>query len=315
MASPSCVKCGRSVFDAPLYRATERGALPPGKWVCSACGGRPPNREVKRLVNVLAGKEPPMDDLIETMPDGSRYLHAEKCQGGCDYCCGEFLDPVPPLAAPTMEQVTTLEEEVFGPQIAELRAEVSRLTGERDGYETALRHEQDRCATLERERDEARRDFDSVVLEKQAMTDRCVALRADLARTRGALRLAGVCVQCRATPAEDGFVLCPACREKTNAKMRRHVRTTKYGLQPGEWEALFDAQGGMCAICGATSPGSEKKDWHTDHCHKHGHVRGILCIRCNTSIGKFEENPELLEAAARYLRERALPPEKRDKAA
>jgi hypothetical protein len=54
---PSCVKCGVSVFVRPLYRATETGTLPPGKWACQPCGGRPPNPEVERLVNVIAGKE------------------------------------------------------------------------------------------------------------------------------------------------------------------------------------------------------------------------------------------------------------------
>ena len=38
-----------------------------------------------------------------------------------------------------------------------------------------------------------------------------------------------------------------------------------------------------------------------DHCHKTGKIRGLLCGGCNTSIGSFEDNPELLKNAIKYL--------------
>lgn len=38
-------------------------------------------------------------------------------------------------------------------------------------------------------------------------------------------------------------------------------------------------------------------NWHTDHCHTTGKVRGILCGWCNTALGKFQEDPNILKSA------------------
>ena len=38
-----------------------------------------------------------------------------------------------------------------------------------------------------------------------------------------------------------------------------------------------------------------------DHDHTTGKVRGMLCHDCNTSLGKFRDNPDILRKAADYL--------------
>lgn len=40
---------------------------------------------------------------------------------------------------------------------------------------------------------------------------------------------------------------------------------------------------------------------HVDHDHNTGHIRGILCQACNVTLGKMNDSPELLRAAAAYL--------------
>jgi hypothetical protein len=62
---------------------------------------------------------------------------------------------------------------------------------------------------------------------------------------------------------------------------------------------MVEAQGGVCAIC--KSPCTKRLA--VDHCHTNGHVRGLLCWRCNTTLGKVEDNSELLRKMAAYLDE------------
>lgn len=89
--------------------------------------------------------------------------------------------------------------------------------------------------------------------------------------------------------------------ERAREQHRWLARRRKYGLTQEQWNALFAAQNSCCAICEAVESGS-KRGWHTDHCHTSGRVRGILCHHCNFMVGNAKDNPERLEAAARYLR-------------
>lgn len=71
----------------------------------------------------------------------------------------------------------------------------------------------------------------------------------------------------------------------------------RYRLSQQEWQALWDSQQGKCAIC-------EKKlklRPFTDHDHKTGRVRGLLCGPCNMYIGHIKERPAVLHRAAGYL--------------
>ena len=67
------------------------------------------------------------------------------------------------------------------------------------------------------------------------------------------------------------------------------------------YEAMFQGQGNVCAICKAIP---NPKRVAVDHDHKTGIIRGILCHLCNTAIGLMKDNPEILIEAAKYLRER-----------
>lgn len=74
-----------------------------------------------------------------------------------------------------------------------------------------------------------------------------------------------------------------------------------YGLTLGDYERMLFEQDERCAIC--ESP--ECDSTHSlavDHDHQTGKVRGLLCRRCNQVLGKMEDDPALLEAAAAYLK-------------
>lgn len=73
----------------------------------------------------------------------------------------------------------------------------------------------------------------------------------------------------------------------------------QYGITIDDFEKMLEAQRGCCAICG--EPPAQGKKLVVDHCHQEGHVRALLCNACNTGIGLFEERPERLIAAARWL--------------
>lgn len=75
---------------------------------------------------------------------------------------------------------------------------------------------------------------------------------------------------------------------------------TRYRLTRDDHEALIEAQGGLCAICGVGAPR------YVDHDHATGRVRGLLCPGCNTVVGMLEGDQARLTAAARYLTERGV---------
>lgn len=64
-------------------------------------------------------------------------------------------------------------------------------------------------------------------------------------------------------------------------------RKNAYGIATAEWEALFESQGKACGICKTSTPNGP--EWHTDHDHVNGPVRGILCMNCNLKLGHFEK--------------------------
>lgn len=94
--------------------------------------------------------------------------------------------------------------------------------------------------------------------------------------------------------------------EKARRNARRsHLRAT-YGISLEDYEAMLEAQGGRCAICGTDDPGRARgsglSSFAVDHCHDTGKVRAILCHPCNAGIGLLGEEPDRLIAAAEYLR-------------
>lgn len=75
------------------------------------------------------------------------------------------------------------------------------------------------------------------------------------------------------------------------AKNADHVKDTwlrqNYGISLEQRNSILGAQGNRCAVCRADDPAGRWGEWHTDHCHKTGRIRGILCMRCNIAVGQF----------------------------
>ena len=110
---------------------------------------------------------------------------------------------------------------------------------------------------------------------------------------------------------------CKTCRSKWAREFRktnqpeRKRSLAKYGLTHDDYERMHAAQGGRCAICGTTeSKGHGGKHLAVDHDHETGEVRGLLCGNCNRGIGWLNDDPDVVQRAADYLRkptERRVP--------
>ena len=100
---------------------------------------------------------------------------------------------------------------------------------------------------------------------------------------------------------------CKACQSKYY-RLHYEVNPDAYkSVKPQRlidlYNRMLEAQNGVCAICKTSEPGGHSKvaKFHMDHDHKTGEYRGLLCFSCNTGLGKFYDNIELLKSAIRYL--------------
>jgi len=88
---------------------------------------------------------------------------------------------------------------------------------------------------------------------------------------------------------------CAGRYQRTNSLKR------KYGMTLEDYDDLLKTQNGACAICQQSEPINSRR-LAVDHDHITGEVRGLLCSQCNRGIGYLKDDPDILEAAAQYLR-------------
>ena len=107
---------------------------------------------------------------------------------------------------------------------------------------------------------------------------------------------------------------CKSCMSKYNRndahkQANKNYRTTdkcrsghlkrRYGITIEQYDEMFEAQDGVCSLCGLPELG---KRLAVDHDHTTGEVRSLLCQQCNCLIG-FIENKNLdINEIKQYLR-------------
>ena len=92
---------------------------------------------------------------------------------------------------------------------------------------------------------------------------------------------------------------CKKCNSHYAKKNRNYDSIySKYGITEEEYLRIYEIQKNKCAICGKDFSG---KRLYIDHEHKTGKIRGLLCGRCNTGIGMFDDNIDNLLSAIKYL--------------
>lgn len=117
-------------------------------------------------------------------------------------------------------------------------------------------------------------------------------------------------VSCFGKRANDGDFYRAACRKCLNdyrAGRSLLSSLTRYGVSLEGYEKALIDQKHLCAIC--KNPETQNRKQYKrrqplsfDHCHTTGKFRALLCSKCNMGIGNFDDDPDRLEAAARYIR-------------
>ncbi len=79
------------------------------------------------------------------------------------------------------------------------------------------------------------------------------------------------------------------------ASIRRSKLRYRYGLTEEDIARLLKLQKGHCALC------SKTKNLVPDHCHKTGHVRGLLCKGHNIAVARLGDDIEGIFRAFKYL--------------
>ena len=112
------------------------------------------------------------------------------------------------------------------------------------------------------------------------------------------------CGKCKTVKAVTEFTKNRSTKDGLRYECKPCMRVQKFQLRYGitlkQWDQMFIDQCGRCLICEVDLP-PMGKGVHTDHCHTHGAVRGLLCNHCNLTLGHAKDNPNTLRAAADYI--------------
>lgn len=101
-------------------------------------------------------------------------------------------------------------------------------------------------------------------------------------------------------------VCCVLKYTNNKEKVRWQCLKRAYGIAKVTYMQMFEAQGGVCAICKKPEGHSRFKNLAVDHDHETGKVRSLLCHRCNAGLGNFYDALPLLREAVRYLDRHSL---------
>lgn len=97
-------------------------------------------------------------------------------------------------------------------------------------------------------------------------------------------------------------------RKRFNELAHKHYHSTKgqntyykrvYGISKSEYDVMFQNQKGRCIACGRVQ---NNRPLSVDHNHKTGKVRGLLCLKCNSTLGFCDESINILLGLIDYIR-------------
>lgn len=85
----------------------------------------------------------------------------------------------------------------------------------------------------------------------------------------------------------------------------RYNLKVNYGLSEEQYNSKYLEQNGQCSLCGIELENKFLDIFGArgavDHDHKTGKTREILCMKCNTGLGSFNDDVNSLKRAVIYL--------------
>ena len=97
----------------------------------------------------------------------------------------------------------------------------------------------------------------------------------------------------------NGNVNAKKWRDNNQNKAKNSYYRYQYGITLEQYNQMFVDQNGVCAICGNMQ--KDGRSLCVDHSHMDNHVRGLLCLDCNSGIGHLKDDINLLLKGIEYL--------------
>lgn len=73
----------------------------------------------------------------------------------------------------------------------------------------------------------------------------------------------------------------------------------RYFRHSDKFNEMLATQKRKCAICGNAC--KTERSLAVDHCHKTGKIRGLLCGKCNVTLGLVDDDVDRLKKMIAYL--------------
>lgn len=89
---------------------------------------------------------------------------------------------------------------------------------------------------------------------------------------------------------------------KRNAKIRS---LRQFGITLEQYDVMYKNQKGCCLICGRHQIEFTRR-FAIDHDRETGVIGGLLCLNCNTGLGQFRHDINLMLKAIDYLKQRSM---------
>lgn len=90
-------------------------------------------------------------------------------------------------------------------------------------------------------------------------------------------------------------------RKNNPEKIKNNALKFYYGITLEDYNQLLKEQNYVCKICGEIDKNGN--DLSVDHNHKTGKIRGLLCMKCNISLGIIEVYKKDPNRWDKYLKE------------